>query len=395
MKVTGYRVENYRMRLNRPIGDCNLPGGLDLVPASILFLDTDAGLTGISLGFGGAGIDALMPLIIGEDPREVLRLWMRMNDYIHKGGNEGTANYALSTIDIALWDLKAKLAGEPLWRTLGAGDRRVKAYASGLDYCLSDDELFAFYRRMAERGIDAGKIKVGLDIEADMRRLAVMRDALSVASERPTLMIDANEYWSPKQAVRYIRRMEAKFDIAWAEEPARRWDYEGLRLVSSQVRAAVATGENLNSVADFYPLIARQAVDVINIAAGHSGVTGCRQIARLAQAYSLPVSMMNCQADFMAHVAAAMPHHVGMEVVGPGREHCIRFDSHIEDGCIVLGDAPGFGIEVDEAILAELQANPPEGRGQFPFPRREGAGRYIVPPAPGEVPWPSGRRPQQ
>jgi L-alanine-DL-glutamate epimerase-like enolase superfamily enzyme len=387
MKITGYRYETYLMKLDRPIADCNLPEGLDLLPGSVLYLETDEGVTGLSLGFGVEGVAALFHLIEGEDPREVIHLWMKINDYIHKLGNEGAANAALSSIDIALWDLKAKLAGEPLWKTLGAAEGRVKAYASGLDYCLPDDELFAFYRRMAEQGIDGGKLKVGLDIEADMRRLGIMREALSVASERPTLMIDSNEYWSPKQSVRYIRRMEKQFDLAWAEEPARRWDYEGLRLVSQQVSAAVATGENVNSIADFYPLVANQAVDVLNIAAGHSGITGCRQVAHLAQVYGLPVSMMNCQADFMAHAAAALPNHVGMEVVDPGREQCLRFDSHIEDGYIVLGDSPGLGIEIDEAALAALQADPPQGRGQFPFARREGAGRYIVPPRPGEVPW--------
>jgi L-alanine-DL-glutamate epimerase-like enolase superfamily enzyme len=387
MKITGYRYETYLMKLDRPIADCNLPEGLDLLPGSVLYLETDEGVTGLSLGFGVEGVAALFHLIEGEDPREVIHLWMKINDYIHKLGNEGAANAALSSIDIALWDLKAKLAGEPLWRTLGAAEGRVKAYASGLDYCLPDDELFTFYRRMADKGIAGGKLKVGLDIEADIRRLGIMREALSVASERPSLMIDSNEYWSPKQSVRYIRRMEEQFDLAWAEEPARRWDYEGLRLVSQQVSAAVATGENVNSIADFYPLVANQAVDVLNIAAGHSGITGCRQVAHLAQVYGLPVSMMNCQAEFMAHAAAALPNHVGMEVVDPGREQCLRFDSHIEDGYIILGDSPGLGIEIDEAALAALQANPPQGRGQFPFARREGAGRYIVPPRPGEVPW--------
>jgi len=392
MRITGYRYETYRMKLDRPIADCNLPEGLDLLPGSVLFIETDEGVEGISLGFGVEGVSALFHLIEGEDPREVASLWAKVNDYIHKLGNEGAANGALSALDIALWDLKAKLAEEPLWRTLGAAEGRVKAYASGLDYCLSDDELFAFYRRMAERGIGGGKLKVGLDIEADMRRLDVMREALSIASDRPQLMIDSNEYWSPKQAVRFIRRIEEEFDLAWAEEPARRWDYAGLRLVSEQVGAAVATGENLNSVADFYPLIANQAVDVLNVAAGHSGITGCRQIAHLAQVYGLPVSMMNCQAEFMAHLAAALPNHVGMEVVDPGREQCLRFDSYIEDGHIILSDKPGLGIEIDEKALADLQANPPTGRGQFPFARREGAGRYILPLRPGEVPWETSSR---
>jgi len=387
VKITGYRVASYLMRIDRPIADANLPSGLDLLPGSILHLDTDAGLTGISLGYGGAFIDSLFGVIDGADPREVVGLWIKMNDFLHKAGNEGAASAALSAIDMALWDLKAKIAGEPLWRTLGAREGRVKAYASGLDYCLSDDELFAFYRRMAEQGIDGGKLKVGLDVEADMRRLAIVRDALSVASEKPLLMIDSNEYWSPKQAVRYIRRIEESFDLVWVEEPARRWDYDGLKLVSQQVAAAVATGENLHSLDDIYPLIANEAVDVVNVWTGHSGVTGCRQVANFAHAYGLPVSMMNAQANYMAHVAAALPNHWMMEVVDPGREHCLTFDHRIEDGCIVLGDAPGFGVEVDQAKLEALQANPPTGRGQFPFPRRDGAGRYLVPPKPGEVPW--------
>jgi L-alanine-DL-glutamate epimerase-like enolase superfamily enzyme len=390
MKITGYRVEQYLMKMDRAVGDSNLPDGVDLMPGSILFLETDENITGVALGYGGGGVATLFKAIEGADPREAVGLWIKMNDWVHKGGNEGEANAALSIIDVALWDLKAKIAGEPVWRTLGARAGRVKAYASGLDYCLTDEDLFAFYRRMAELGVDGGKLKVGLDLQADLRRLGIMREALSIASARPLLMIDSNEYWSPKQAVRYIRKMEEKFDLVWVEEPARRWDYAGLRLVSEQVSAAVATAENINSVADVYPLIANQAVDVVNVSALHSGVTGCRQIAHLARAFDLPVSMMNCQANFMAHIAAALPNHLSMEVVDPGREHCLKFDSRIEDGHIMLSEAPGFGIEVDERKLAELKANPPKGKGRFPFPRRDGAGRYIVPPAPGEVPWREG-----
>jgi len=386
MKITGYRVEQYLMKMDRLVGDANLPSGVEMLPGSILWLETDENVTGISLGYGG-GIESLFGVIEGADPREVVAHWIRMNDHLHKGGNEGAASAALSAIDMALWDLKAKLADEPLWKTLGATAGRVKAYASGLDYCLSDEDLFAFYRRMAEQGIDSGKLKVGLDLKADLRRLGIMRDALSIASPRPGLMIDSNEYWSPKQAVRYIRRLEKDFDLIWVEEPARRWDYDGLRLVSQQVSAAVASGENLHNLADIYPLIANRAVDVINVWTGQSGVTGLMQIAHMAHAHGLQVSMMNAQANYMAQIAAALPNHNMMEVVDPGREHCLKWNHRIEDGYIVLSDDPGYGIEIDEAKLKKLQANPPTGRGKFPFPRREGAGRYIVPPAPGEVPW--------
>lgn len=387
MKITGFRVEQYLMKMDRPIADANAPEGTDLMPGSILYLETDENITGIALGFGSGRTSMLFPAIEGEDPRDVVGLWARMNDWVHKMGNRGEANAALSAIDIALWDIKAKFEGKPLWRTLGAKEGRVKAYASGLDYCLSDEDLFAFYRRLAERGVDAGKLKVGLDLQADLRRIGIMREALSVASAHPQLMIDPNEYWSPKQAVRYIQQIEEHFDLLWVEEPARRWDYDGLRLVSEQVKAAVASAENVNSMADVYPLIANQAVDVLNVSILHSGVTGCRQTSNMAAMYHLPVSMMNCQANFMAHVAAALPNHTIMEVVDPGREHCLKFSSTIEDGHIVLDNEPGFGIEINEAKLAELQRNPPTGKGKFPFPRREGAGLYLVPPTEGEVPW--------
>jgi L-alanine-DL-glutamate epimerase-like enolase superfamily enzyme len=387
MRITGFRAQSYTMQLDRPIGDANCPAGVDLVPGSIIYVDTDEDISGVSLGFGGASVATLFQALEGADPREVVGLWIKMNDLVHKTGNEGEANFALSALDIALWDLKAKLADEPLWRTLGGREGRVRAYASGLDYCLSDDELFAFYRRMAERGVAAGKLKAGLDVEADMRRLAIMQEALSIAAPHPQLMIDVNEYWSPKQAVRYVCRMEERFDLVWVEEPARRWDYDGLRLVRAHISAAIATGENVNSVADIYPLIANDAVDVINISQLHSGVTGCRQIASLAHVYGVSVSMMNCQANFMAHVAAALPNHGMMEVADPGREQCVNFDNWIEDGCIVLGAAPGFGIRIDELSLARLQANPPTGTARFPFPRRAGAGRYVVPPSQDEVPW--------
>lgn len=384
MKITGFSVEQYVMRLDRRLGDANLPAGFDVMPASILFLETDANITGIAVGFSAAGVPALFPAIEGADPRETAGLWIRLNDRLHKAGNEGEANFALSAIDIALWDLKAKLADEPVWQTLGAREPRVKAYASGLDYPLSDDELFAFYRGFAERGVDGGKLKVGLDLRTDLRRLGVVREALSVASERPVLMVDANEYWSPKQAVRYIGRLEEHFELAVVEEPARRWDYAGLRTVSRQVAAAVATGENLNSVADFFPLITQQAVDLVDVSPLHSGVTGCRQVAHLAAAYHLPVSMTNCQANFMAHVAAALPNHTSMEVIGTNRDQGLSFDNQIEDGFIVLGQSKGFGVEIDREKLAALQASPPPGPIQFPFPRREGAGRYLVPPERGE-----------
>ena len=189
----------------------------------------------------------------------------------------------------------------------------------------------------------------------------------------------ANEYWSPKQAIRYIGLFEEEHDIFWAEEPARRWDYRGLRKVSQNIRAAVATGENLDHVSEFMPLALNEAVDVIQIGRGASGITGGLQVADLAYAFEIPVSVMNCPGSFMAHFAAALPNHIWMEVFNAGRTKGMNVDTKIEDGWIVLGDKPGLGIEFDEALLERLAVEETAStRTGLPAGRRQGAGLIEV-----------------
>jgi L-alanine-DL-glutamate epimerase-like enolase superfamily enzyme len=194
-------------------------------------------------------------------------------------------------------------------------------------------------------------------------------------------MIDSNEYWSPKQAIRIISRIEEEFDLTWVEEPARRWDYRGLRQVSRAVKAAVATGENLHEIGDFMALIDNEAVDVVQIGQGASGITGAMQIADVAYGFDLPVALMNCPGDFMAHLAAALPNHMMMEVVRAGREVCFSVDTRIEDGYIVLGDTPGLGWVFDEERLARLEVETlSPGVKLAGWGRRRGGGLFIVPP---------------
>ncbi len=389
MKITGVRTHLYRYNLTRPIGDANSPKGWATASHLAVFIDTDAGVTGVTLG-GGSGrrhIHSLAEeLLVGRDPRGVRGLWQRMIDRAFKGNNRGIVNDAISTLDVGLWDLKARLNDEPLWKTLGASTRRVRAYASGLDMPLSDDELRAFYTRMASKGINAGKLKVGLNAADDLRRIGIMRDALATSGKQPELMIDSNEYWSPKQAIRHIRMFEEQFDLFWAEEPARRWDYRGLRQVSEGIRAAVATGENLDHVSEFMPLLANQAVDVVEIGRNAGGITGGLQIADLAYAFEIPVAAMNCPGSFAAHFAAALPNHIWMEVLDAGRVAGFTMDSRIEDGWIVLGDSPGCGIVFDEEFIRRNAVEDPSASDTgLAGGRRQGAALYEV--GAGETLW--------
>jgi len=188
-----------------------------------------------------------------------------------------------------------------------------------------------------------------------------MREALIKGSgtTRPSLMIDANEFWTPKQAIRRISELERHFDLVWAEEPVRRDDHRGLSRVSSRIRAAVATGENLTSTSQFVPLMLNEAADVIQVTVQATGITGALRIADMSDALGLPIALVNCPGRYAAHVAAVVPNHLMMEVIDAGRDAAFRSDHRLEHGWIVLGDAPGLGITFDEDRLAQHAVDQP------------------------------------
>lgn len=360
--VTGVTTRLFQVPLRRPIGDANDPVGRSRATVMAVQLETDEGLTGLSVGNPAARqtVVEFAGMLVGEDPAGVRGLWQRMADRAFKGGVEGIVKEAICHLDVALWDLKAKANGEPLWKTLGGSSPQVKAYASGIDLPLSDTEITAFYAGMADLGITLGKLKVGRDLEADLRRIDLMRQALSVDGRTATLAIDANEYWSPKEAVRYVREVEKTFDLEWCEEPTRRWDVRGLRAVSRQITTAVATGENLNGTSDFLPLIHGEAVDVVQVGQYTSGITGALQVAELAAAYELPVATMNCPGDFMAHLGAVLPQHLGVELVWSGWEAVVENHQAVADGWITLSDRPGLGLDLRaDAERYEVDELPP------------------------------------
>jgi L-alanine-DL-glutamate epimerase-like enolase superfamily enzyme len=380
MKITGLRTQPFQIKMRRRIGDANDPVGRDVMTSTALWLDTDEGISGISMARAGGGLLQSMveELLVGKDPRGVLGHWNTMVDYVFKGGNRGHATAAIAALDVALWDLKARINGEPLWKTLGASSNRVRAYASGIDYPLSDDEIRAFYAGLAAKGVCSGKLKIGLDLESDMRRIDIMRDALATSGKTPELMVDVNEYWSPKQAIRYIHEIEQEFDLTWVEEPARRWDVRGLKKVSDNIRAAVATGENLDALNDYLPLLQGGAADILNVGVRASGITGALKVADVAYAYEVPVTMMNCPASFMAHLAAVLPNHIMMEVLDNGRDAVFTRTHDIEDGWIVLTDEPGLGFTFDQEKLDAHAVQ--EHGGMFGWGRRQGAGLYVAGP---------------
>ncbi|NQX03360.1 mandelate racemase/muconate lactonizing enzyme family protein [Rathayibacter sp. VKM Ac-2856] len=378
MKITGYRLLTTYHDWGRPIGDVNgfIASGITSVP--LVLVETDVGVTGIGMG-SHQDIDKLFPALEGQDPRAVSSLYDRMLARVFKAGHAGATFGGIGTLDTALWDIKAKLAGEPLWRLLGGSDRFVAGYASALDIALSDDQLASFYCDAVDRGYASGKLKGGRDFDADLRRLRIMEDALQRNSPEPGLMLDANESWNVKQAVRYVSRLEEQLDLTWIEEPIRRWDAVGHARLSSSVRAAVATGENLTGLEQYRPLLDAKGVDIVQ-AASVWGVTHFLRVAVAAHSRDLPVSPIGLSANaIVANAAAAVPNHLTAEVQDFGQPFGVSIDQQFIDGGIVLGDRPGAGLEIDEAAIVADQRSATWLTAAGPHVRSPRAGLQLAP----------------
>lgn len=379
MKVTGYRSLVTSHDWGRPVGDANgvVESGVTDVP--ILILETDSGLEGIGLG-QHADIARIFPAVEGQDPRATTALYDSMLSHVFKSGHAGATYGAIAAVDMALWDLKAKMADEPLWRTLGAADRFVPGYASGLCYGLDDDAFAGLYRRFADRGFSSAKVKGGRDIRRDIARLKLARDILSVNSTCPALMLDVNESWNRKQAIRHLAEIEAAgIDLTWIEEPVRRWDAAGHAAITRAARCAVATGENLTGLDQYAPLLDAGAVDVVQ-AGSVWGITHFMRVALAAHARDLPASPVGYDANPVAHAAAAIPNMIGIEVQDLNWPTGLDVDQQIADGGIILGDRPGLGIIVDEAEIARDRKDGAwSANGGGPHRRPREAGLSLVP----------------
>lgn len=377
MRITQYRTMRTRQDWGRLVGDANGVHADGVVDVQLVLVDTDEGITGIGIG-PVAELDSVFAAIEGEDPRATVALYDRMLRYSFKAGHSGVVFGTIGALDTALWDIKAKAAGQPLWRLLGGRDRNVPAYGSALDIALSQTELAAAYRAYAERGVRAAKLKGGLDVASDLARLSLVSDVLSDAAPgvRPALMLDANENWSSKQAIRHVTELERHLDLIWVEEPVRRWDAEGMASLGRRVRASIAGGENLTGLEQFRPLLASGALDVVQTAAVW-GINHFLRVAAFAHAYDRPVSPIGTTPIALLHAATAVPNHMISELQDLTPPAGMTLDLTIDDGHFILGDSPGLGIVIDDEVIAQLDWPAGKVVPQGPQIMAERAGRRL------------------
>jgi len=292
-------------------------------------------------------------ILIGQDADRIEWLSHRLWWDLHYGGRGGPTVLAMSAVDIALWDLKAKRAGLPLWNLLGGHDRRVPCYAGGIDLELSADELLRQTDGNLAKGFRAIKMKVGRKkLSEDVAKLAAMRDHLG--AEFP-LMVDANMKWTVDEAIRAARAF-APYDPFWLEEPIAPDDVAGHARVRREGGIPVAAGENLRTIWEFRHLIASGGVsfpepDVTNC----GGITAFMKIAHLAESFNLPVTSHGAH-DITVHLLAAVPNRSYLEAHGFGLDRYIAEPLRIEDGIAVAPDPPGHGVSFDWAGLEAIRA---------------------------------------
>lgn len=311
----------------------------------------------------------LAPLLIGEDPADVTGLWRRMRDATYWDGNGGIVTFALSALDMALWDLKGRIEGRPLWAMLGERRHdRLRACASTIYRTDDLDRLgaeFAGYREQGYTIVKGGwghdlSIAFGRDESRDMAVARAVRDAIGDAVEMICDVV-ALAGWTADHAIHMARRLDDEVGLYWLEDPLAEQDLAGYRALGAAVSTRICTGEKGWNQDHFDRLIDTDAIDVIMIDPGKAeGVTGTWNVIRAASAAGRQwnahswSSALNTAASL--HLAVASDNVLLMELKplpSPMQHELVREPIDQHDGWVAPADGPGLGVEVDEAVVRE------------------------------------------
>jgi len=346
--------------------------------AMLVEVVSDGGLAGFGEAYGPAAASRAIveelyrPLLVGRDPLDIQVLWEELYNAFRDYGRKGIPIAALSAIDIALWDLKGKALGLPIYKLLGGRFRgEVEAYATGLYRRRVPDQAAALAEEakgyLAE-GFSAMKLKVGFGVEEDLRNVRAVREAIGPG---PRLMVDANHAYDAVEAIRLGRRIEP-YDIYWFEEPVVPEDLDGYLQVKQALRIPIAGGEAEYTRYGFKELIARRAVDIVQpdlCACG--GFSEALKISALASTWGITYyphvwgSAVGLYASLQL-AAALPPNPLALSPAGllfeldrtpnPFRERLAATPLARKGPLIDIPQGPGLGLELDRDFLARSAA---------------------------------------
>ena len=359
MKITD--VQTIRLRAPIPAeGQVFSRSGVRSTRSTTLVrVETDEGITGIGSASGNGELieiiiaKVIKPLLVSMDPTDIDAIWDKA--YFRGGhkefGTRGIGVVALSGVDIALWDILGKIRGLPLYQLLGGKRRdKVPVYATAL-YPEEPSQVARRARAFAERGFHGVKIKVGFDLDQDIRIVRAVREELG---KNFIVMTDANQGYNVDVA---LKAADAFADCGayWLEEPLFVEDIEGHAILREKGRTPIAVGENLHMRYAFENFILRGAVDFIQPdVARAGGISEIKKIAALAARHKVPVSF-HTWGDGVAlaasvHLSAALENSIVMELDytdNPLREELLREPFKVQNGYLFPPERPGLGIELD------------------------------------------------
>ncbi len=370
MKIT--RVEAIYVRLPEIKEQCD--SGQD---ALVVRVETDAGISGIGEvdsspmaakwaiegPFSHTTTSGLAHLVVGEDPFETEKIWEKMYRANIYSGRRGIAIHAMSGIDMALWDIKGKALGMPVWKLLGGGFHdKIRCYASSL-FGATPEETGERARRFAGQGFTA--VKFGWDPmgQNEQTDKALVREARRGLGDEIDLLIDAGLAWDAKTAIQRANAF-AESNIFWLEEPLRPDDYLGYRKLSAATMVRIAAGEEESNRGSYIDLMDQGQIDVVQVDLTRcGGFTEGMKIASLAADRGLPVA--NHGFTTYINVAAALhwlnsvPNALICEFVaeeGTTLRHQLTKQKFVaKDGYLEIPQEPGLGIELNEEFVTQYR----------------------------------------
>ena len=352
MKIASHEIVIVDLPLERPFM------GRTVMRHAILKLRTDDGIDGLgwAMAAGPMGaalvvaIDGIAELLHGEDPmmREQIDV---MIDRVTGSSGPGMTHYVRAVVNIALWDITGKAAGQPIWKLLGGAEAEtVETYASGWlwrDYSL--DELTESAGELAGRGFTSMKFRCGAEARMadEAERARVVRAAVG---DDVTIMVDINQGWDIPRTMVGARHFEAQ-NVYWLEDPIHRHDVDGYRHLVDALEINITHGENLWDWRLFMEVVKRDAVDIAMIDAHHvGGIDGFVKAAAVCDAAYRPV-VTHLSPEIAVHLGASIPNCNLVEYMDWSFglfEETIDINA---DGRMIVPQAPGFGVTLNQELV--------------------------------------------